>query len=109
MDTSGISRQALARIAEAFGRAAGSWMGCDWPTAFGKTRLNLCGLKASQALLLARATAGKEAADWHAAASWLTRIERDAREAEALARQAVKLSRAGALQRSLQVAHSACL
>src|SRR5438046_478717 len=109
MDTSGTSRQASTRIAEAFRRAAGRWTGCDWHTAFGETRLNLHGLKASQALLLARATAGIEAADWHAAAGWLTLIEREARQAEALARQAVRLSREGQLQQSLQMAHNACL
>jgi len=76
-------------IERAYRQASGKWIGCDWPTEFGKTGLDLNGLKASQVLLLARATSGSERADWDAAATWLTRLEQEAGKAEDEAKQAV--------------------
>jgi hypothetical protein len=90
-------------------QASGKWTGCDWPTRFGITGVNLNGLWASQALLLARATSGRERSDWYAAADWLTRIEQDAREAEQEAGRAVALSRSGKLQDALARAKIACI
>src|SRR5262249_10858215 len=73
----------------------GQWSGCDWPTQFGATGLNLCALTAAQALLMARATAGVESADWRAAAQWLAEVETAARQAEASASQAALLAAEG--------------
>jgi hypothetical protein len=95
-------------IEREYRQAAGKWTGCDWPTEFGKTGLNLNGLKALQALLLARATSGSERADWHAAVAWLTGIEQDAQEAESKAGQAMALARSGQLQEALAHAQRAC-
>lgn len=75
----------------AYRLAAGKWIGCDWPTEFGKTSLNLKGIKAQQALLLARATTGQEGADWRDAVDWLNKVEHDAKLAQLLADEAVAL------------------
>jgi hypothetical protein len=69
-------------ITAAFLQALGRWSGCHWATRFGRRQLNLQGLKSSQAALMARSTAGPEAAEWRAAAKWLEQVERDAKEAE---------------------------
>lgn len=95
-------------MANAFHQAEGQWTGCDWPTQFGKSGLNLSGLTAAQALLLARATAGQEAADWHAAVAWLTQIEYDAATAAALAQTALDLERQGQFVVALVHAQRAC-
>jgi hypothetical protein len=95
-------------IERAFRQAAGQWAGCDWPTEFGTAGLNLNGLTAAKALMLARATSGRERADWQAALEWLTRLEQDARAAEDLARQALELARGGELEEALVHAERAC-
>jgi hypothetical protein len=95
-------------IDRAYRQGIGKWTGCDWQTEFGKTGLNLKGLKASQALLLARATSGSERADWRAAVAWLARIEQHTKEAEEEARQAVTLAKAGKLPEALACAQRAC-
>jgi hypothetical protein len=87
---------------------AGKWYGCDWPTAFGVNKLDLNGLRPSQAALLTRATAGSEAADWRAAAEWLAQVERDAKQAEAKAAKAAELAEAGKLTEALRLAEEAC-
>jgi hypothetical protein len=101
-----------ARTAEevraAYLRAAGRWAGCDWPTRFGSAGLNLEGLDSRQATLLARATAGAESANWHAAARWLRQVEEDARAARQEAGQAVERAEAGQLAVALAHASQAC-
>jgi hypothetical protein len=97
----------LARIEDCFDQAVDKWTGCDWPTLFGRTGLNLDGLTSAQAILLARATAGREADDWHGAVAWLTGIEVDAGDARARARLAVMLCREGRWQEALEQAHEA--
>jgi hypothetical protein len=95
------------RIVRCLERGLGRWTGCDWPTVFGRTGLNLDGLTSAQAMLLARATAGKEAEDWRAAVAWLTGVEVDAGDAEARARQAVMLCGQGKLHEALDQAREA--
>lgn len=98
----------LEEIDAAYRAAAGRWSGCNDETAFGKLRLNLQNLKAAQAHLLARATAGQEREDWQAAAEWLNQVERDARDAEEEARAAVNLARSGHFAEALRHARLAC-
>src|SRR4051794_4326523 len=95
-------------IRSAYLEAVGTWRGCNWPTEFGKACLDLNGLKAAQATLMAGATSGAEAAAWRAAASWLAEIEQDARNAAAEARTAAALAAAGQLRDALEHADRAC-
>lgn len=98
----------LIEIDSAFQAASGRWRGCDFVTEFGVSKINLKDLRSSQALLLARATSGQERMDWHAAVTWLEVVERDAAAAEAEARHAVDLARAGLLVEALEHASAAC-
>jgi hypothetical protein len=84
-------------IEGAYDRARGSWSGCDWPTSFGDTALDLNGITSHQALLMARATAGLEAADWREAVQWLRLVEANAEAAEEAARWAVEAAARGDL------------
>lgn len=95
-------------ILQAFLGGAGRWTGCAWPTRFGSAELDLCGLTAAQARLMARATAGAEAADWRAAARWLAEVEADARQAEEAARRAAQLAAAGRFAEAAELARAAC-
>jgi hypothetical protein len=94
-------------ILQAFLRGRNRWAGCDWPTRFGTNSLNLCALTSSQALMMARATAGTEAAEWRAAAQWLTEVETAAREAEQEASRAARLAGEGQLAEAAERARSA--
>ena len=95
-------------ISRVFLQTAGRWKGCDWPTQFGKTRLNLEGLKSAQATLMAKATAGLEAADWRRGANWLAQVEEDVKKAEAEGELAADLAACGQLRQSLAHAQQAC-
>jgi hypothetical protein len=97
-----------AEIKQAFHSGAGRWTGCDWPTQFGLMGLDLCGLTARQARLMAGATAGAESADWRAAATWLAEVEADARQAEDAARRAAQLAAEGRLAEAAEQALAAC-
>src|SRR6266542_4547853 len=69
----------LDTIARAFAEAAGAWGGCDWPTRFGHTGLNLQGWRAEEAEAMARVSfSAAEGEDWRAAAAWLAKVEKDA-------------------------------
>jgi hypothetical protein len=92
----------------AYVQNAGKWHGCDWPTAFGASKLNLNGLRQDQATLLAGATSRSEADDWRAAADWLAQIERDAKQADAKAARAAELAEAGRLTEALRLAEEVC-
>jgi len=94
-------------VINAYQQGTGRWSKCDWPTAFGRSGLDLNGLESSQATLLARATAGREAADWRAAAQWLREIEEAAQQAEIEAKTAVRLATAGQLPDALRHAQRA--
>jgi hypothetical protein len=95
-------------ITRVFQVAEGKWKGCDWPTRFGKGGINLCGLKAAQARLVARATSGTEGDDWQAAADWLAEVENDAQTAERQAAIAVELACLGNLTAARDHADRAC-
>lgn len=95
-------------IEQAHCKASFQWTGCDWLTEFGTTGLNLSGLTAARALLLARATSGREREDWQAAVTWLSQVEQDAWAAERLARKALDLARDGDLKEALSCAERAC-
>lgn len=97
----------LKRIEECFEEAIDQWNGCDWTTFFGKTGLNLDKMTSAQALLLARATAGKEAEDWRRAVAWLTGVEVDVGDAKGRARMAVMLCRANRWREALEQAQEA--
>jgi hypothetical protein len=94
-------------VERAFDQACGVWTGCDWPTSFGVTGLDLCGMTSHQALLMARATAGAEAADWREAVHWLRLIEADAESAEEAARRAAGAAARGDLTAAAREAQSA--
>lgn len=98
----------LIRIDEAYHAASRQWQGCDFNTEFGNSKINLKDLRSSQALLLARATSGKERMDWHAAVTWLEAVEEDAHHADAEARRAVDLAHSGLLGEASQHAQAAC-
>jgi len=109
MDSPLTETESLARgIAAALAACSGAWTGCDWPTQFGRNRLNLKGLRSSQALLMERATSGSEAADWRNAVGWLRRVEQDARQAESEAMTAARLADCGRLLEALECAKQAC-
>jgi len=95
-------------IINAFLLGLGRWKGCSWPTEFGSRKLNLNGLKSSQAALMAGATAGPERADWRGAMAWLMRVEEDAREAEKQAKLAADLAVLGDLDQARAYAEQAC-
>jgi hypothetical protein len=83
-------------IEEAYRESAGAWGGCDWPTRFGKTALNLDGCTAAHAQAMAGRFHGtEEGKDWEAATTWLAQVERHAAEAEVAAALAVEAARAG--------------
>jgi len=104
-----ITDSPIEEIAQALAAASGKWTGCDWPTQFGRSHLDLRGLRSSQAILMAQATGGSEAADWRDAVTWLRRVEEDARQAESEAQTAARLARNGKFRDALQYADRACL
>ncbi len=95
-------------ITQLFTQSTGVWVGCDWPTDFGSYHLDLAGLSAAQAVLMARATAGKESSAWHDASLWLARIEHEALEAETEARAALDDACRGDWVAALEHARTAC-
>jgi hypothetical protein len=96
------------QISRCFAQAAGAWTGCDWPTEFGSAQFNLQHLNSSQAILMARATAGKEEDAWWEASRWLARIEREALEAERQARLALQAAELKQWLTALNHARQAC-
>jgi hypothetical protein len=94
-----------AAIARAYDNGAGTWTGCDWPTHFGNTGLNLNGWTADEAEGMSLVTVNaNENANWQAAARWLSLVERRAQEAEAKAAAAVNASGAGRWDEALSLA-----
>jgi hypothetical protein len=69
--------------------------------------LNLDGLTSTHATLMARATSGREATDWRAAARWLTEVEEAARQAEYEAQIAMHLVTSGRLEDAFRHAERA--
>ena len=106
----GSGETALGEIARFYGDAAGRWTGCDWPTRFGRTGLDLNGCPSTEAESMAVDSVGREEAkDWEAAAGWLARIERLSEQAEAQAALAVKAANAGEWEEAVEHARRACL
>lgn len=94
----------LAEIERLYAAATGQWTGCDWPTSMGPKKVNLCGVSAAEAR--ERARTGKEPA-WDEAATWLTRVEGFAREAERNAAGALTMARDGNWPAAAQYAEKA--
>lgn len=91
-----------------FEQLQNQWTGCDWPTKFGPRGLNLCGIAARQAALVARATSGQESVHWSEAAKWLTQVESDAEAAWRAAASAAQHAVAGQFKEALADAEFAC-
>jgi hypothetical protein len=95
-------------ISRAYVEAAGVWVGCDWPTQFGNTKLNLQGWKAEEAEAMARVNfVTEEAEDWRAAAVWLAKVEKAAYDAEEQATLAVAAACSGRWGPALEHARKA--
>jgi hypothetical protein len=100
--------QPIAIIRRIFRQQSGKWVGCYWPMPFGKRAVDLNGMKAAQANIMARATSGPEAADWRAAAKRLAQVESDAAEAEQAAIRAVAQAEKQNWKDALALAERAC-
>jgi hypothetical protein len=97
----------LALITRVYEQAAGTWTGCDWPTRFGRTGLDLNGWPAAAASARAGETAGLAAEDWTAATIWLSEVEHHAARAEAEAAMALQALGAGQWRQALDQARAA--
>jgi hypothetical protein len=91
----GHARPDMAEVTRAYEAAAGTWAGCDWPTAFGPTALDLQGWATAEAEARAVEAPAAERKTWEAAARWLREVERRAEEAESEAELAVRAADAG--------------
>ncbi len=69
----------------------GRWTGCEWVTSFGPKNLNLRGVRSRQAWRLSDYTSDDESICWAKAAEYLEQVERDAAEAENVAKLAISL------------------
>jgi hypothetical protein len=88
--------EGLEDVRTAYEKAVGTWTGCDWPTGFGESSLDLNGCTAAEAEAGAVEAAGSESGEiWAAAARWLAEVERSAQEAEAQAAVALAAANAG--------------
>jgi len=109
--------EGLEEIRRAYQEGTRTWTGCDWPTQFGKTGLDLQGWRAAEARVLAEErllariasphSHGAEADDWVAAARWLAQVEEHAKRAEARAAAAVGAAEVGRWHEALQFAEHA--
>jgi hypothetical protein len=94
----GQRRERLARAIEmeelrrVYQEATGTWTGCDWPTAIGKTGLNVQGWTANQARAVAQAL---QTEGWSLAADWLAQVEHHAQVAERKAAEAIEAAGKG--------------
>src|SRR5262249_39768426 len=99
----------MEEIVRAYEGAAGTWTGCDWPTRFRPTGLDLNGRTVAEAEVRKRTTRGVEAQVWNSAARWLWLIELHAEQAEKHAALALQAAGAGDLRQALDHAQRACL
>jgi hypothetical protein len=83
------------QIERLYEQVAGTWTGCDWPTTFGKSRLDLHGTSAAEASQVPVVFGTQAEVDWRQAAVWLARVERFAAEAEREGAAAMTAARAG--------------
>ncbi len=82
----------IAELTRIYEETSGRWTGCDWPTTFGPQRLDLNGIRSTDARALA---AVADSDTWREAAGWLARVERNAEKAELAAAAAVAAAQAG--------------
>jgi hypothetical protein len=102
------SKVGIEEVYRAYEEGTGLWTGCDWPTRFGATGLDLNGYAAAEADAIAIDAIRTEAAeDWSSAAHWLARVERCAGKAEVQAALAVKAAVAGQWDEALDHADRA--
>jgi hypothetical protein len=103
--------QGMAEIQRAYQEGTGTWSGCDWPTKFGKTGLDLQGWYAAEARVMAEKSFpsldAAMTADWVAAARWLAQVEEHAKQAQACAAAAVSAASDGLWREALQLAQRA--
>jgi hypothetical protein len=92
----GSERAGLEEVVRAYESAAGTWVGCDWHTWFGRGGLDLQGISAGEAEARAVEAPAAEREVWGAAAGWLREVERRAALAQAQADLAVAAANAGA-------------
>lgn len=97
----------LEDIRRAYEKATKRWIGCDWPTRFGKAGLNLCHVTSQMAAEKANQP-GEPRDDWLAARHWLAQIEQCADRAEMQAALALAAANAGDFAAALQHADCAC-
>jgi len=98
----------LQEMTQAYRDGSGTWTGCDWPTQFGKTGLDLQGCQAADARIMADENRGTVAGeDWAAAATWLMQVEKHAHQAESRAAAAIAAAAAGQWREALQFAEQA--
>ena len=104
----GCDRPEMEEIARVYEEATGTWTGCDWPTVFGGTGMNLQGWTAEKAASqLLEATGAEDETEWQAAAKWLEEVEKRAEQAEAEAALAVAAANAGAWDEAVEHARRA--
>ena len=101
----GMSMSTLTRC---YREITGKWVGCDWPTRFGPLGLNLKGLHSNQATLIARATCGREAAEWRAPPPGSDSSSRTRSNAEQSARVALAHAHRQQFREALQEVQDAC-
>jgi len=99
-------RPGIAEIARVYEEAIGKWTGCDWPTVFGREKLDLQGVTADKAEKKALALLGAENA-WEQADWWLREVERRAEQAQTLAGLAVAAAEEGNWREAVANAHQA--
>jgi hypothetical protein len=89
-------------VRRVYERATGTWRGCDWPTRFGESKLDLSGCSAAMARTkVTTAATETEVEDWAKAALWLADVEREAHEAETAAAQALAAAERGQWHKAL--------
>lgn len=105
---SSFGGEAVREIRELYEEASGTWTGCDWPTKFGKSELNLNGWTAADARMKAAAARGTgQEANWRAAADWLANVEKYAALAEDEGARAVHDAAAGDWREAFEHARQA--
>jgi hypothetical protein len=104
----GSDRPGMEEVARAYEEATGTWTGCDWPTVFGPTRLDLqdvTGAEAEAKAVESIGPANRKA--WAEAALWLREVERRAEQAEKQASLAVAAANAGEWREAVKHAQRA--
>ncbi len=108
---SGNGGAEIGEIAQAYEDATGSWTGCDWPTVFGRSKLNLQDWIAGEAEIAAVEAVSKARRNGtgEVAAVWLAEVEQRAKKAESEAAEAVAAADAGEWEEAVVHARRAWL